>query len=75
MRATSVTPLPLNIGDEKLRLFDFEIDLLTGERSSFTRLNRGLAAIPLSCTCSQREHDYAGNPGGHYSVHLPVSFN
>jgi hypothetical protein len=37
MRTTSVTPLPLNIGDEKLGLFNFELDLLTGERGSLTR--------------------------------------
>jgi hypothetical protein len=75
MRATSVTPLPLNIGDEKLRLFDFERDLLTGERTALARRNRGRAALPLSCTCSQREHEYADNPNSHYTFHLQFSFN
>jgi len=31
MGATSFTPLPLNIGDKELSLFDFEHDLLTCE--------------------------------------------
>jgi hypothetical protein len=37
MSATSVTPLPLNIGDKELSLSDFDCDSLTCERTALTR--------------------------------------